>query len=70
MTYLSGLFLGGFAEHPEGSAKVNEIGGLDVVVDAMDWYRFHEGVCKWALWAGFHLCYDRHEIQSEYDMIG
>ena len=49
---------------------MNEIGGLDVVVDAMDWYRFHEGVCKWALWAGFHLCYDRHEIQSEYDMIG
>ena len=49
---------------------MNEIGGLDVVVDAMDWYRFHEGVCKWALWEGFHLCYDRHEIQSEYDMIG
>lgn len=60
------LLLGGLAENNEAASKVIEKGGLDAIIDTLQWYRFHAGVCKWGLWAVFHLCYDRREQQSEY----
>jgi hypothetical protein len=58
------LLLGGF-DNADASTKIIEIGGLSVLIDAMQWYRFHAGVCKWALWAAFNLCYDRPKHQCE-----
>ena len=59
------LLLGGFAENAEAAARIVELRGLDAIIDTLQWYRFHTGVCKWGLWAVFHLCYDRLEYQSE-----
>lgn len=58
------LLLGGF-DNVDASTKIIKLGGLSVLIDAMQWYRFHAGVCKWALWAVFNLCYDRPKHQCE-----
>lgn len=34
---------------------VAERGGFEIIFKAVDWYRFHENVCKWGLWAIFIL---------------
>lgn len=61
------LFLGGFAESANVARDmVVEKGGLNLIIEAVQWYRFHAGVCKWGLWAAFHICYDRIEHQSKW----
>ena len=59
------LFLGGLAENDDVARQAIEMGGLDAIIDSLRWYRYHSGVCKWGLWAVFHLCYDRSDYQSE-----
>jgi hypothetical protein len=60
------LLLGGCADNIEATSHIIESGGMDAILDALQWYRFHAGVAKWGLWAVFHLCYDRPEYQSEH----
>jgi hypothetical protein len=62
------LFLGALADGDkdlEIAIKVVEEDGLELILDAANWFRFHEGVANWALWAAFILCYDnpRNKIQ-------
>ena len=59
------LFLGGLAENDDAARHMIEVGGLDCIIDSLSWYRFHSGVCKWGLWAVFHLCYDRPDRHSK-----
>jgi len=50
------LMMGSLADsHKELAAKLIELGGLQVVLDAIKWYRCHSGVAKWSLWATFVL---------------
>ena len=53
------LFLGAIAdENKDMATAVVDASGLDAILDAMDWFRFHEDVVNWALWSIFVLCYD------------
>ena len=62
------LFLGALADGDtefDLAIKIVEEDGLELILDAANWFRFHEGVANWALWAVFILCYDnvRNKIQ-------
>lgn len=53
------LMLGALSDGDAGIArKIVEEGGLEAILDSMAWYRFHEEVANWALWAVFILCYE------------
>jgi hypothetical protein len=45
--------------------KITEEGGLELVLDAANWFRLHEDVSNWALWAVFTLCFDQTRIKIE-----
>lgn len=62
------LYLGALADGDtefDLPVKITEEDGLDVILDAANWFRFHEGVANWALWAMFIICYEnvRNKIQ-------
>jgi len=60
------LFLGAVADGDAALASlVVREGGLAAVLEAVEWYRFHEDVGNWALWAVFVLCFDHAENQVE-----
>jgi hypothetical protein len=40
-------------------------GGLELIVDAASWFRLHEDVSNWALWAVFMLCFDQTRIKIQ-----
>ena len=40
------------------ATMIVEQDGLDTILDAANWFRYHDGVVNWALWAIFILCYD------------
>ncbi len=40
------------------ATKIVEEDGLIAILDAIDWFRFHEEVVNWGLWAVFMLCYN------------
>ena len=48
--------LGALADGDASMARlVTEEGGIEVMLQAVDWYRFHSDVANWALWATFIL---------------
>lgn len=62
------LFLGALADGDKEfdlAASIIEEDGLELILDAAGWYRLHEGVANWALWALFIICYEnvRNKIQ-------
>ena len=40
------------------ATTIVEQDGLQAIIDAANWFRYHDGVVNWALWAMFILCYD------------
>jgi len=62
------LFLGAICNDGEDlglpSIIVSE-GGLELILETANWFRMHEDVCNWALWAIFTLCYDNLSIKGE-----
>ena len=65
------LLLGALADGDSGIAtKVVEEGGLEAILDALKWYRFHEEVASWGLWAIFVLCYDHAGNKKEMIRLG
>jgi hypothetical protein len=53
------LFLGAMADGDTALARnIIDDNGLEIMLDACDWYRLHCDVAKWSLWAIFVLCYD------------
>jgi hypothetical protein len=55
------LYLGSISDGDkdlELAIKVVEEDGLEVILDAANWLRFHVDVANWALWAVFILCYE------------
>jgi hypothetical protein len=53
------LLLGALAD---GDATIASLivqeGGIEIIMNAAQWYRYHEEVANWALWAIFILCYE------------
>jgi len=45
--------------------KIVDEGGLKIILDSIDWYRHHEDVANWALWALFVLCYEHPGNKGE-----
>lgn len=62
------LFLGAICSDGEdlglASVIVSE-GGLELILETANWFRMHEDVCNWALWAIFTLCYENLSIKTE-----
>ena len=53
------LLLGALADKNAPMARlVVQEGGLDLILASSSWFRHHEGVSNWALWAIFQLCYE------------
>jgi hypothetical protein len=52
------------------AAIVVEEGGLDLILEAAGWFRFHEDVTNWALWAIFTLCFDHTRIKAQLIRLG
>jgi hypothetical protein len=53
------LLLGALSDGDADMAhQIVQEGGLDAILQAIMWYRFHEEVANWALWAIFILCYE------------
>jgi hypothetical protein len=52
------LVLGALADGGDAamSLAVAKAGGIQAILQALDWYRFHSEVANWALWAIFVLC--------------
>ena len=40
-------------------------GGLELILDAANWFRLHEDLSKWALWATFIISYNNLRIKVE-----
>lgn len=62
------LFLGALADGDKEfdlPLKIVEEDGLELILDAANWFRLHEHVANWALWAMFIICYDhvRNKVQ-------
>jgi hypothetical protein len=53
------LLIGALADSDCDLAQIiNEKGGFEIILNAMYWYRLHEQVCKWGLWAIFIMTND------------
>lgn len=65
------LLLGALAnDAPDVAQTIVEEGGLVAVLDALSWFRFHEEVANWGLWAIFILCFDDAKNKSELVGLG
>jgi hypothetical protein len=55
------LLLGALADGNELMAQhIGQLGGIQSVLDAISWYRRHNDVTCWGLWALFILCYENY----------
>lgn len=45
--------------------KIVEEDGLELILDAANWFRLHQDVANWTLWAVFIICYEhlRNKVQ-------
>lgn len=62
------LFLGAVCNDDKNlgmAATVVQEGGLEFILEAAEWFRFHEDVTNWALWAIFTLCFDQTRIKAQ-----
>ena len=65
------LLLGALADGDSDIAtKIVDEDGLESIIDVLRWYRFHEEVSNWALWAIFILCYDHPGNKAELIKLG
>jgi hypothetical protein len=46
--------------------KIAEEDGLELLLDTGNWFRLHQDVANWALWALFTLCFDRTCIKVQF----
>lgn len=41
--------------------KIIENNGLDAILNAIDWFRYHDEVVNWGLWAIFMICFENED---------
>lgn len=64
------LFLGALSDgddEKELPIKVVEADGLELILDGANWFRLHEDVANWALWATFTICYDN--VRNKFQLV-
>jgi hypothetical protein len=49
----------------ELSKHIVQCGGLECILQSIDWFRYHLHVINWALWSIFNLCYDHVDNKGE-----
>ncbi|KAG7361225.1 hypothetical protein IV203_036325 [Nitzschia inconspicua] len=61
------LFLGAVCNDNEDGLAIQVVqeGGLELILDAANWFRLHEAVSNWALWAIFTLAFDQLQIKVQ-----
>ena len=62
------LFIGAVCNDGEDlglSSIILSEGGLELILEAADWYRFHEDVANWALWAIFTLSFNNLPAKAQ-----
>jgi hypothetical protein len=65
------LLLGGLADDDSSLAtKIVDQGGLEAILNALHWYRCHDEVANWGLWAIFVLCYNHNGNKEELLRLG
>lgn len=65
------LLLGALADEDSDMAtRIVDEEGLDAIFEVLRWYRYHEEVAIWALWATFILCYDHIGNKTELFKLG
>eukprot|EP00934_Nitzschia_sp_Nitz4_P000250 Nitzschia sp. Nitz4//scaffold3_size479765//387451//388551//NITZ4_000165-RA/size479765-processed-gene-1.540-mRNA-1//-1//CDS//3329550953//250//frame0 len=62
------LYLGALADGDDDKdlpLKIVEAGGMEVILNAANWFRLHEEVVNWSLWAIFTICFNdvRNKVQ-------
>jgi hypothetical protein len=61
------LFLGAACNDDEDDLHLSSMivseGGLELILETGNWFRLHEDVSNWVLWAIFTLCYDQIVIK-------
>lgn len=64
------LFFGALSDNDKDlnlSTTIVQEEGLELILDIANWFRFHEEVANWSMWAIFILCYDC--IQNKVELI-
>lgn len=46
------------SSNPELAKQIVQEGGLEAILDAISWFRYHSEVANWGLWAIFNICYE------------
>lgn len=65
------LLFGALSDGDKEMARlVTSEGCMEQMVNAMDWFRMHEGLVSWALWALFILCYEFAENKRSFVQLG
>jgi hypothetical protein len=68
------LFLGALADGDSQdlciSKKIIENNGLDAILNAIDWFRYHDEVVNWGLWAIFMICFENDENKQVFVHLG
>lgn len=60
------LLMGAMSDKDKDIAtKIVDEDGLVAVLDALDWFRCHEDIANWGLWAIFSLCYEHRGNKAE-----
>lgn len=60
------IFLGGLSDGNKNLAShIVQCGGLECILESIDWFRYHLYVINWSLWSIFNLCYDHMGNKGE-----
>ena len=60
------IFLGGLSDGNKNLAShIVQCGGLECILESLDWFRYHLYVINWSLWSIFNLCYDHMGNKGE-----
>ena len=63
------LFLGALSDDDKDyglAVTIVEEEGLELILDIANWFRYHEDVANWAMWAIFILCYDQLQNKMQF----
>jgi hypothetical protein len=63
------LLLGALSDDDKSldiSITIVEEEGLELILDIANWFRYHEEVANWSMWAIFILCYDHLQNKVQF----
>lgn len=61
------IYLGALSDgSSEIATHIVQCGGLERILDSIDWFRYHIHVINWALWSIFNICFDNVYNKGEF----